>query len=112
MFVFVSNFKSRYSQIVVIDLDPVAVRITKINLPDAVYAQRYRLLFSKPVFIRDAGLIQVHYKLFYGGHTEAQVAVFVVFCFTSGTTNKMQVAVFRYLKPGMPAIMKRFRNRI
>lgn len=95
---------------VVVDLDKVAVRIFKVDLPDAVNANGRLLCRSRPVGVVYLVFVEVCNKRVYVFDTEAKMVVTVAFVLFLAAFDKMQMPGPSDGEPGMLAIVKGFRD--
>ena len=99
-------------RVVVIDFDPVAVRVLKPDLFFAIRAERDLSFFSQPVFEGNPGFVEFCDEVFDGGHREAEVVVFIFFDGLAGAADDVELCASAQAKPGMFAIVKRFGDAV
>ena len=99
-------------RVIVIDFDPVAVRVLEPDLFFAIGAERDLSFFAQPVFEGDFSFVEFCDEVFDGGHREAEVVIFIFFDGLAGSADHVELCASAQAKPGMFAIVKRFRDAV
>jgi hypothetical protein len=98
------------SEFVVVDLDPVAVRILQVDLLNAVGPHLWAFGGACPVAVFDMGLVEVFAEGFDVGNAEGEVDIDVVGDVLFGARDDMQFRVLGDLNPYVPAIVEGLGN--
>jgi hypothetical protein len=101
------NFKSMRLELVVIDLDPISVRILQVDLLYLVRPDLRGLGGLRPIAIFYIGRIKVFGEGGHIRHAESQVYIYIMGDILLGTGDHMQLPVLRKPEPYVLSVMKR-----
>jgi len=96
------------SEGIVIDLDPVAVRVLQVDLFDIVGSELWIGAVLRPVAIFDMSLLEVLQEWLHSGNAESQMYINVMGNHLFGAGYHMQLTMIGYLEPDMFTVMKGF----
>src|SRR5438105_4588869 len=91
----------------IIDLDPVAIRVLKVDLLHFVGPDLRLLAGLSPVTIFDPGSIQVFRKSIHRCYTKSEMYINIMVYILLRPGHHMQLSMLRDLKPNVLPIMKR-----
>ncbi len=97
---------------VVVDLNPVAVWVFQVNLPDSVHPFGNGESVAAPVFVMDALRFQFLEQFVHFTGRKAEVGIFFSFGWCCPAGNQVEMCIFANAEPGMAAIVKRFGDGI
>ena len=98
--------------VVVVNFNPVAIRVLEIDLANTIYAQGYLLFVADPAFVGNGGLVELLYEGGYRRHTKTEVGIFIVDGATFRAADDMQMAAAAQAEPGMSPIVEGLRDGI
>jgi hypothetical protein len=98
-----------YLEFIVIDLDPVPIRILQVDLLDLVGPNLRRLGILRPVAIFDIHGIQVLRENIHRRDAKGQVYIDIMRDILLGTRDDMQLSMLRQPEPHMLAVVERLR---
>ena len=98
--------------VIVVDLDPVTIRIPEIDLLDAVNTGGDCIGHARPAFVSDIVFPEPRDHIFYRRHTEAEVAILIVRNYGVGALYKMEMTGRSNSEPSVFTIVKRFRDGV
>ena len=96
----------------IIDFYPIAIRIFKVDLFDPIWTSGDSEFLTGPVSVINSLFLKVATKLLDRFHRKTEVVVFGMFSYFFSSFNQVQVGFGSNAKPGMFAIVKRFRDRV
>ena len=109
MFLIPQSRKHRL-EFVVVDLEPVPVRVLQIDLLYLVGPDLRGLARLRPIAILDIGRIKVPGEGRHIGHAKSQVYIDIMWDILLGAGDHMQLPVVRKPEPNVLSVMKGFRD--